>query len=61
VNDEAKQKQLIGELSQTLYDQLVNVPLVSQNYLEGLGSRVSAWTPRNLIGYQVGMEYIELK
>lgn len=61
VNDEAKQKQLIGDLSQKLYDQLVNVPLVSQNYLEGLGSRVSAWTPRNLIGYQVGMEYIELK
>jgi peptide/nickel transport system substrate-binding protein len=60
-SDEKTQQGLIGALSQKLYDDLSNVPLVSQNYLEGLGSRVKAWVPRNLIGYQIGMEYIELK
>ena len=58
--DAQTQQSLIGSLSQKLYDDLSNVPLVSQNYLEGLGSRVKAWIPRNLIGYQIGMEYIEL-
>ena len=60
-SDEKAQQALIGALSQKLYDDLSNVPLVSQNYLEGLGERVKAWVPRNLIGYQIGMEYLELK
>lgn len=56
---EDDRNKLVAELSQKLYDDVANVPLVSLNYLQGVGKNVKDWVPRNLIGYQVGMEYVE--
>ena len=49
------------ELSRRLYEQVANVPLVSSNYMQGLGERIKGWVPRVRSGFDLGMEYIELK
>jgi peptide/nickel transport system substrate-binding protein len=53
--------QITLDLSRKLYEQLPNVPLISPNYMEGLGERIKGWTPRVRAGFELGMEYIELK
>lgn len=47
-------------LAQKYYDLVVNVPLVSANYVQGYGPRIGSWEPRMRAGYELGMEYIEL-
>lgn len=47
-------------LAQKFYDQVVTVPLVSQNYIQGYGPRIKAWEPHMRAGFELGMEYIEL-
>lgn len=59
--DPKEREKQITELSRKLYEQLPNVPLVSSNYMQGLGDRIRGWVPRVRSGFDLGMEYIELK
>ncbi len=62
ITADPKEREKINiELSRKLYEQVANVPLVSSNYMQGLGDRIKAWVPRMKGGFDLGMEYIELK
>lgn len=52
--------QKTSDLAQKFYDEIVRVPLVSANYVQGYGPRIKSWEPRMRAGYELGMEYIEL-
>jgi peptide/nickel transport system substrate-binding protein len=48
------------KLASTFYDELLYVPLISQNYVIGVGPKIKDWSPRMRLGFELGMEYIEL-
>lgn len=59
--DTKARNEVIADLSRKLHAGMANVPLVSSNYMQGLGDRIKGWTPRIRSGFDLGMEYIELK
>jgi peptide/nickel transport system substrate-binding protein len=61
VADPKEREKMIAELSRKLYETVANVPLVSSNYMQGLGEKIKGWVPRVRSGFDLGMEYIELK
>lgn len=61
IADPKEREKIIAELSRKLYESVANVPVVSSNYMQGFGERIKAWQPRMRSGFDLGMEYIELK
>ena len=59
--DTAERNKLIADLSRKLYQDLPNVPLLSPDYLQGLGPKIQDWQPRFRLGFPLGLEYAVLK